>query len=521
MRRFFVVLSFLLLLVPFAEAADLGTQLNQLLSAEEREGQEKRLKSILDGKPPVDTLIALLKSIEFEKPRKKGILRSENLCVDGVRRPFCWYVPESYDPSKKTPLLIYLHGGVGSPDLTEDPEGDVRKSPFLKLANEKGYLLLFPFGQEGATWWDSVGVSNVLSQLRSTKRKFNLDDNRVYMTGFSDGASGSFFFAMCHPTDFAAFLPLNGHPGVGSIDGGIQTYFVNLANRPLWVVNTDLDQLYPDKAIRPMMELAQRAGANILYRVYTGIGHSFDYAEKEMPVMARLMDTRPRVVNAPFIRWETAYPSLGRCGWLSIDRVKSDGHADWYEDHNMELVDDRVMFGFIADDKHEGRGVRIARVVGDSSLCALLDMNEGDVIIGLEDMKVDSLEDVNAYKEGKSRGDSTKITILREGKRMTLKGRFPEASTYDLFRRELPSARAEASFCGNRFTVKGSQLGAISVYIHPDMVQLDQNVVIDANRETVFDGEVRADPEFVLRNFLENRDRELIYVNKVSIELGE
>ncbi len=521
MRRFLVLVSFLVLLVPFARAADLRTQLHQLLNAEEQEEQEKKLKSILEGKPSVDTLTALLKSIEFQKPKKKGIVRSENLCLDGVRRPLCWYVPESYDPSKKTPLLVCLHGGVGRPDLTEDPEGDVRKSPFLKLANEKGYLLLFPFGQEGATWWDSIGVSNVLSQLRSTKRKFNVDDNRVYMTGFSDGASGSFFFAMCHPTDFAAFLPLNGHPGVGSIDGGTQTYFVNLVNRPLWVVNTDLDQLYPDKAIRPMMELAQRAGANILYRVYTGIGHSFDYAEKEIPVMARLMDTRPRVVNAPFIRWETAYPSLGRCGWLSIDGVKSDGHADWYEDHNMELVDDRVMFGFIVDDKHEGPGVRIARVVGDSSLCALLDMKEGDVILRVEDTEVDSVEDLTAYKETKSRGDSTKITIVREGEESTLEGAFPEPTTYSLFRREAPSARAEASFCGNRFTVKGSQLGAISVYIHPDMVQLDQNVVIDANGETVLDGEVRADPEFVLRNFLANRDRELIYVNKVHVDLTE
>lgn len=521
MRKCVVVLWVLLILPLLTEGADLGGQLNQLLEAQEPAEQEKILESILKGRPSADTLMSLIKSIEFDKPEKRGVVRSENLCLDGVRRPFCWYVPQSYDPAKRASLLVCLHGGVSRPEIIEEPEKYVQESSYVQLAEESGYILLVPFGQDGATWWDSVGVANVLSQIRTTKRKFNIDDNRVYMTGFSDGASGSFFFAMCHPTDFAGFLPLNGHPGVGSIDGEIQTYFVNLSNRALSVVNTDLDALYPDKAIRPIMELARRAGANILYRIHTGIGHSFDYAPQEMPLMAKFMEAHARAVSSPSVKWETAYQTLGRCDWLSVDRVKADGHADWYEDHNMELVDDRVMFGFIAEDKYEGPGVKIAEVVGDSSLCALLAMKPGDVVLELEDSKVNSRDDVTAYKETKSRGDSTKIKILRDGEQLELVGRFPEPDTFDLFRRELPSARAEASFCGNRFSVKGSQLGAFTIYIHPDMVQLDQNVVIEANGETVFDGKVEADPEFILRNFLRNRDRELTYVNKVSMDLTE
>lgn len=521
MRKFITVLWVLLVLPLSTSAADLCSQLNQLLDAEKIEEQERTLETILKEQPSPDSLVALLRRIEFDEPKKRGIVKSENLCLDGVRRPFCWYIPKSYDPSKKTPLLVYLHGGVNRPEIIEDLEEYVEQSSFIKLADERGYIMLFPFGQEGATWWDSVGVSNVLSQIRMTKRTFNTDDNRVYMTGFSDGASGSFFFAMCHPTDFATFLPLNGHPGVGSIDGGMQTYFVNLFNRPLWVVNTDLDQLYPDTKIRPMMELAQRAGADILYRIYTGIGHSFEYAEKEIPLMAKFMETHPRAVNQPLVKWETAYPSLGRCGCFSIDAIEADGHAEWYEDHNMELVDDRVMFGFIPDDEYEGPGVRIVKVVGDSSLCAILGIKKGDVIVKLEESRVDSIQDVLTYKEKKKRGDATELTVLRDGEELEFEGRFPEPKTYDLFRRELPSARAEASFCGNTFSVKGSQLDGFTIYVHPDMVQSDQNLVIDVNGKTVFDGKVEADSRFILRNFLDNRDRELIYINRVTIRLAD
>lgn len=522
MRKVVTVTAVLFLCAFWVHGKSLSNELDKLLKAETGKEQEKILVSILKEKPAADTLVTLLKGVKFKKPGKTGIVESENLCIDGVKRPFMWYIPESYDvAAEKAPLLVYLHGGVMMPDIIEERKEFVKESPFLKLADEQGYILLFPMAQSGATWFDSVGTANVLSQVRITKREFNIDDNRVFMTGFSDGASGSFFFGMSLGTDFAAFIPLNGHPGVGSIDFGIQTYFVNLSNCPLYVINTDLDRLYPDEKMRPMMELAQEAGADLMYRVYTGIGHDFDYAHEEMPLLAGFMETHPREVNPPHLVWETAYPEFGRCLWLAIDEIGTGGHAEGYEDHNMELVDDVVMFGFIPDFEYEGSGVRVAKVVGDSTLCALVGIQEGDIFIKLEGQEIDSLEDMNEYKATKQRGDSTEMTILREGEELTTKGKFPEPTTYMLFRRELPSARVEALFSGNTFYINDSQLGSFAIYIHPDMVQLDQNVVIYVGDRKVFDYEVEPSIEFILRNFLENRDKELIYINKIDVTIAE
>lgn len=500
-------------------ADDLALKVKNLLASNNPKEQGKSLTEITKNKPAWDTLVMLLRNIKFEAPETTGVIRMENLCRDGVKRPFCLYIPANYNSNQKAPLIVDLHGGVSRPEIIDSPEVYVKESSFLKYADEYGYVLLFPFGQAGAVWWDSVGSANILDQIRITKSKFNIDDNRVYMTGFSDGASGSFFFAMCCPTDFAAFIPYNGHPGVGSIDGGIQTYFVNLFNRPLWVINTDLDQLYPDKDMRPMMELAQKAGANLTYRIYTGIGHDFAYGAKELPVSMEFIETHPRTLHPSVIKWETAYPKLGRCMWLSIDSIMPKGHADWYQDQNMELVDDKVMFGFVADDKYQGPGVKIGKIVGDSSLCAVLGVKDGDILLKLGNKSVDSLSDVFAYKANKKCGDSAAMTIRREGKELEFKGKFPGPTRYNLFRRDLPSARAEAVFCGNRFDIKGSQLGAFSIYLHPDMVQLDQNVVIYVDGKKVFDDKVKPSPEFILRNFLKNRDRELLYVNQVAINL--
>ncbi len=531
------VISMMLVWSLYVWAQNLTGKLTQLMRVDEEIKQIQLINDILGYRPTVNNIMEAISNITYQ-PHPSGTFTRENLCVDGVRRRYYVHVPPSYDPGVKTPLLVYLHGGVLRRELIEDME--IEEFELVTLTDERGYIVLFPLGQFGASWWDSIGMINVLQQIRKTKQEFNIDDNRVFMTGFSDGASGSFNFAMCYPTPFAGFLPFNGHPGVGSAAGGMHTYFVNCANRPAYVINTDEDELYPaETKMRPMMDLALEAGADLMYRIYTGIGHDFDYLTTELPLIARFMDTHPRSLN-PRIVWESADPGR-QCVWLSIDSIAGGGHADWYKDYNMKLIDDRVAFGFMPDDYHttldyttidtvalfglfkktsfQGPGVRIDNVVGDSTLCALTGLMAGDIIVRLDTMPVNTISDVDEYKRGKKRGDSVYIAVLRNGKVMEFATKFPDPTTFDLHTRTKPSGRIEGYFCANTFTLKASQIGAFTLYLHPDMVQFDQNVVVNVNGRVVYDQLVEPSPGFLLYNFAQNRDRELLFVNKISIKL--
>jgi len=538
-RVIFSVLILLLVTNAKISAADLAADLNELFKPNDQARQEALIADIVKRDVTIDELIKEIKNMEFKKGTARGVRQAKNTCIDGIERSYYLYIPKNYDHRKKTPLLVYLHGGVSRKDLITDFGEYIKENPFVKVAEQQGYILLFPLGQSGATWWDSVGIANVLQQIRKTKEEYNIDDDRVFMTGFSDGASGSFLFAMTYPSYFAGFLPLNGHPGVGSEAGEIQTYFVNLFNRPLYVVNTDEDDLYPAYEIKEMMALAHESGADIFYRIYTGIGHDFDYADREMPLIAKFMENNPRRLN-PAIKWETAYPDL-ECMWLRIDVITAQGHARWYKDHNMELVDDRVMFGFYPDDEYDGidldrvdkkllqqffakgdyqgPGVRVDKVIGDSTLCAIIGMKDGDVILKLGNTPINTIEDLYVYKEGKQCGDSTEVLVLRKGEVLVFKGRFPEPTKYDLFTRGEPSGRIEGYFSGNTFSLKTSQVGMLTIKINPDMVQLDQNVIVIANGVTVFDDKISPDPGYLLNDYLKNRDRERLYVNEITIRL--
>ena len=447
----------------------------------------------------------------------EAVLRT-TVCIDSVERPWVLSVPASYDPAVPTPLLMVVHGGVGGADLFDDPMGYVAEDETAALAMEHGWIAVYPFGQAGATWWDEVGMANIRGLIRTVKREFNIDDDRVWMGGFSDGASAGFTHAMLEPSDYAAFVALNGHMGVPSLDGDLPVYAPNMAATPIYATTTFDDGLYPSRKMRATIEMARAAGADIHYREFPGT-HDFNDVVDALPGIARFLDRHPRDPFPSRICWEAGDAEFGQCRWLSIDRITIEDPAPWHEEHNATLVDDRVTIGFQPDYEFEGPGIRVG-VLSDGDYPARnIGLQAGDVIVRTDDARMDSLPDLNDWKDTVERGDEFEMAVLREGGEVVLRGELPEPSAYLVFKRDVPSGAIRASFAANHLTVETSRVGAFRVLVHPDMVTLGQNLVIEVDGEVVFDEVVQPDIGFMLENYIENRDRSLLYVAEVLVNL--
>ena len=505
-----------ILIAGASPAADWRADLEELVRAEAGPSRDELLAKVLAAEPPWRDVVAALAALPFDEAEAGAFELRRTLCADGVERPWVLYVPPSYDAGAPTPLVVVLHGGVSWPDLPEDPLGYAREDEWIGPAAEHGWLVLYPFGQGGATWWDEVGMANIRNLVRAVKREYNVDDDRAYMGGFSDGGSAAFCWAMVEPTDFAGFVALNGHMGVGSLAGGLDTYAPNFYNSAVYAVTTFDDALYPSAKMRATIEMAQRAGGDILYRELAG-KHRFEYAEAEMPLIARWMARHPRDPLAPRIVWEAATPEFGRCRWFRIDEVAEGEAAEWHDDYNVELLDERITFGFIADDS-EGNGVPVAKVI-DESAAAEAGLEEGDVIVGIGDAAVNNMDDLDAWKETAARGDDFSLRVKRGDDELTLEGSIPPPEEYSIFKRERTPAAAEVIVAGNRVDVRGSRLGAFTVYVHPDMFNLDDNVVITVDGDVAFDAKVEPDVAFMLGSFLEHRDRKALFVAAVEVKL--
>jgi pimeloyl-ACP methyl ester carboxylesterase len=146
--------------------------------------------------------------------------------------PYFLRIPVTYHGDRPFPLLVYLSGGAG---LALDG---------VNTANDAiagtDYLVLYP--QAGGYWWKPEMAQRVNSALRDTLNEFNVDRDRVYIAGFSNGGTGALYMAELWPDRFAAAVSLM---GAGQCNEDVQKALPNLANLPMLFVHGEKDARIP------------------------------------------------------------------------------------------------------------------------------------------------------------------------------------------------------------------------------------------------------------------------------------
>jgi hypothetical protein len=258
------------------------------------------------------------------------------IAIDGETFPNTIDVPAEYDPAKKWPVRVQLHGGIGREESHADHGTN-------RIAGEPE-IYLFPAAHAGAAWWHWNQVRNVLALLARVKQTYNVDESRVYLTGVSDGGTGTWFFAMRDPTPFAAFLPLIGDPGVlanrsARPDG--QLYPVNAINRPVFAVNAKDDPLYPVEAVMPWITMFKTAGVDLTFRPRDCCGHDVSWWSDVRPEYEAFVHAHPRVTYPDRISWETDRTDrYNRMAWLVIDELGATRSDMALHDEDMAGEDD-------------------------------------------------------------------------------------------------------------------------------------------------------------------------------------
>ena len=229
-------------------------------------------------------------------------------------------VPASYDPAKRYQVRIQLHGGVMREDSSLRGDGSVRLD-----GAEQIYIL--PAGWSAAPWWSDAQAASLRTILDDVKREYNVDENRVVVSGVSDGGTGVFYIAMHDTTPYAAFLPLNGYvlvlrnPDL-DIRGGL--FLNNLRNKPLYIVNGGKDPLYPIQAVEPSIAFMKDAGVPIVYRPRPEAGHNTSWWPDLKEDFETFVRTHARVPLPDTLTWETGDGrTWNRAHWLVIEALGS------------------------------------------------------------------------------------------------------------------------------------------------------------------------------------------------------
>jgi hypothetical protein len=251
--------------------------------------------------------------------QKSGVVMLTNRTDDKVEHYYAVTVPQSYDPSRRYQVRFQLHGGVmGRSTNQPRNSGDIGA-----LAGAEQFYVI-PYGWTDAPWWSEDQVLNINAIVDTLKRTYNIDENRVVVSGVSDGATGAYYLAMRETTPFASFLPLNGFIMVlANVDTEIhdQLYSNNLRNKPFFVVNGGRDRLYPTAAVEPYVLHLKRAGVSVDYHPQPLGEHNTAWWPDVKDAFERFAAEHPRDPSPARLTWETSNLKHNRAHWLVIDKL--------------------------------------------------------------------------------------------------------------------------------------------------------------------------------------------------------
>jgi polyhydroxybutyrate depolymerase len=136
---------------------------------------------------PLACLATLVTWFAMERKTNGTIVSS------GEPRNYLLYVPKTYDRSQPTPLLISLHAGALW------PQAEMETSRWNELADERGFIVVYPSaGSRFPRVWPmrpgSLGsdVKYIFDLIDKLQSEYNIDRNRIYADGFSNGGGMAF-----------------------------------------------------------------------------------------------------------------------------------------------------------------------------------------------------------------------------------------------------------------------------------------------------------------------------------------
>jgi pimeloyl-ACP methyl ester carboxylesterase len=499
---------------PAAAERTVAAAFAQFWSARTTQDALKAADAVIKSGVDFDVALQRLKEGRpYSADVSKGIVRLSH-AIAGTGFPYTLEIPEGYTPSKRYQVRVQLHGGVGRPDA-------LPRNGIGQLAGAEQIYVL-PTAWAAAEWWTDRQLENLRSILDQLKRTYNVDENRIVMSGVSDGGTAVYYFAMRETTPFASFLPLNGAIAVlrnPSLHSDGELFPGNFLNKPFFVVNGGRDPLYPAALVEPYVEHMSRGGVDVTYLPQPEAGHNTQWWPQVKDTFERFVSEHPRQPIPERITWETDLSSgTNRAHWLVIDKL-----APGRDEEPAAAVDlNRFASGPMPDFGLRVSGTRVTSIA-DNSNASIFGFERGDVIVSINGVAVAPQSNALEALARSPAGRIAKLVVSRGDKEVELSGMLlvtgPPHVTL-LFAHRTPSGRVDLIKEGNtvRATTRGVE--GFTLLLSPDAFDFSKPVTVIANGKTMFDGRVTRSLATLVKWAARDNDRTMLFAAELPIKIA-
>lgn len=210
------------------------------------------------------------------QPYPKNLKEYHGIIADGIEDEWYVYVPDSYDSSKKTALVLSMHGGMMT------GWGQAIYTSWTLAADRDGFIVVFPNASHNRFWqvkwgtWEidpdkrtpgsmegePPGVKSspenvsenhdiklALGLIEEMRKTYNIDEGRIFMQGMSMGNMMTHLFAR----NFGNLLAGAAGSGAAAFLSLIFTKEGKIINRggpiPFWQSMPELNDIPPGREI--------------------------------------------------------------------------------------------------------------------------------------------------------------------------------------------------------------------------------------------------------------------------------
>jgi poly(3-hydroxybutyrate) depolymerase len=347
MRRLAPTLLFLLLLAAVAAAQEVD-----LAAAVDQPTPEARRKAALALARRTDldltALLSAMRSLEPKGPASKGTDEvTVPLVVDGTTEEtrITVHVPQSYDPKKPAPLILALHGAGG--------QGSEEADLWHDVADALGMIVVAPTeaGENKGYGFTRKERDEALAALRWARRRFNVDENRIHLSGVSRGGHMTWDIGTRHPDLFATLSPMIGGPRLDTRGGQNNLrYVANVAHLPIRDLQGEEDDKRMLFSLGLAFERLKAAGAPDAQLItFPGVGHGFRFDAVDWGTF--LGGARRDPCPGKVLRL-CADPKEGRAFWAEVTGVATTVREDFtpqVDAREWAGMDDAAQRRYVAD----------------------------------------------------------------------------------------------------------------------------------------------------------------------------
>ncbi len=174
-------------------------------------------------------------------------------------------VPEIHD-GEEIPFIIGLHGG---------PLGSSNGEGYLKCLADPGFrklnAIIFAPDAGEYYFWDENNYSLILTLIEYAKKYWPIDENKIVVSGYSNGGIATWYFGINFPNIFSAAIPV------------ASRYDYNKKLKiPFFVIHGDYDTTFPLFETQELVNSLKNKGSDIQLFIMEGYNHDigcdYDYA---------------------------------------------------------------------------------------------------------------------------------------------------------------------------------------------------------------------------------------------------